>query len=125
MVLPRWLARFNRKVTNPIASRLAVGRGPFAIVVHVGRETGKTYRTPITVFETDGTYRIALTYGPGTDWVRNVMEAGECWLEYRRTLVHLTEPEIVSAADAAKHVPAVVKAALGAIGADHFLVAAG
>jgi len=123
MVLPRWLARFNRRITNRLASKVAGGSGPFSTVVHIGRQSAKTYRTPVTVFVDDGVYRIALTYGPGTDWVRNVMAAGEFWLEHRRTVVHLVDPEIIDASDAAAHVPAAVRAALNAIGVDHFLVA--
>jgi deazaflavin-dependent oxidoreductase (nitroreductase family) len=122
MVLPRWLARFNRKVTNPMAARIAGRRGPFAMVVHVGRHTGKTYRTPVSVFTDGSTYRIALTYGPQADWVRNVMAAGEFWLEHQRALVKLSDLEIVDAGDAAAHVPGPVRAALRTIGTDHFLV---
>lgn len=122
MLLPRWLARFNRSFTNPMAARVAGRRGPFATVVHVGRSTGKTYRTPVSVFVDGTTYRIALTYGPDADWVRNVMAAGEFWMEYRRTLVKLSTLQIVDAREAAAHVPAAVRAALHTIGTDHFLV---
>ena len=123
MVFPRWLARFNKRVTNRMANVLAGGPGPFSTVVHVGRSTGKTYRTPVTVFEDEGTYRIALTYGPSADWVQNVVAAGDFWLEHQRSLVHLNEIQIVDATDASQHVPAPVRIALGAIGADSFLVA--
>lgn len=122
MVFPRWLARLNRRVTNPMAARVAGGRGPFSMVVHVGRNSGKTYRTPVTVFVDGATYRIALTYGPDADWVRNVTAAGEFWLEHQRTLVKLSDLEIVDASDATAHVPGVVRAALRTIGTDHFLV---
>lgn len=123
MVLPRWLARLNRRLVNPVASKVATNRGPFAMAVHVGRKSGKERRTPVTVFVEDTTYRIALTYGPGADWVQNVMAAGEFWLEYQRTLIHLTDLEIVDASDAVAHVPAAVRAGLRTIGTDHFLVA--
>lgn len=123
MVLPRWLARFNRRVTNRVLSQVAGGAGPFSTVVHVGRSSGKTYRTPVTVFEDDGVYRIALTYGPEADWVQNVMAAGEFWLEHQRTVVHLEAPSIVADTNAAEHVPAAVRAALKAIGANSFLIA--
>ena len=124
MVLPRWLARFNRRVTNRMASRVAGGGGPFSTVVHIGRSSGKTYRTPVSVLTEDGVYRIALTYGPQADWVQNVLAAGDFWLEHRRTVIHLSDLRVVTAAEAEAHVPAPVRAALRAIGADHFLVAA-
>lgn len=47
MQLPQWLARFNRHVTNPI-QRLWAGRIPaHGILEHVGRRSGKSYRTPL------------------------------------------------------------------------------
>jgi hypothetical protein len=46
MQLPQWLARFNRYVTNPV-QRLWAGWGPsMGILEHVGRKSGKQFRTP-------------------------------------------------------------------------------
>ncbi|MFF0543941.1 nitroreductase family deazaflavin-dependent oxidoreductase [Nocardia thailandica] len=77
MVLPRSLARFNRRVTNPVLGTLAGRVPPLAVVEHRGRRTGAAYRTPVLLFHAAGRYRIALTYGPDTDWVRNVTAAPE------------------------------------------------
>jgi hypothetical protein len=53
MQLPQWLARFNRNFTNPI-QRMWAGWAPtMGILEHVGRKSGKPYRTPLTVFSTD------------------------------------------------------------------------
>ncbi|WOP65514.1 nitroreductase family deazaflavin-dependent oxidoreductase [Mycobacterium tuberculosis] len=76
MQLPQWLARFNRYVTNPI-QRLWAGWLPaFAILEHVGRRSGKPYRTPLNVFSADVDGRagvaILLTYGPNRDWLLGV-----------------------------------------------------
>lgn len=44
MQIPQSVARFNRRVTNPI-QRLWAGRAPtFGILEHVGRKSGKTFR---------------------------------------------------------------------------------
>jgi len=62
MQLPQWLARFNRHVTNPI-QRLWAGWAPtMGILEHVGRTSGKSYRTPLTVFSTDDGVAILLTW---------------------------------------------------------------
>jgi hypothetical protein len=67
MQLPQWLARFNRHVTNPI-QRLWAGWAPtFGILEHVGRKSGKQFRTPLTVFSTEDGVAILLTYGPNRD----------------------------------------------------------
>ena len=75
MQLPQWLARFNRHFTNPI-QRLWAGWAPtFGILEHVGRKSGKPYRTPLTVFSTDDGVAILLTYGPNRDWLKNIVSA--------------------------------------------------
>jgi hypothetical protein len=74
----RWVAAFNLAVTNRITSRFA-GRLPgFGILTHVGRTSGKVYRTPVNVFRAPEGVLIALTYGRESEWVRNVMAAGGC-----------------------------------------------
>jgi deazaflavin-dependent oxidoreductase (nitroreductase family) len=104
MQLPQWLARFNRHVTNPI-QRLWAGWAPtFGILEHVGRKSGKPYRTPLNVFSTDTGVAILLTYGPDRDWLKNVQAAGGATMRrYGRTL-HLADPQVVTKAEAAAHV---------------------
>jgi deazaflavin-dependent oxidoreductase (nitroreductase family) len=95
MPLPERLARFNRVATNRVA-RLVAGRVPgFAIVRHVGRRSGRVHRTPVNLFRRGDRYVIALTYGPGAQWVRNVLAAGGCEVETGGGRVRLTAPEIV------------------------------
>lgn len=95
MALGRRVAVFNRHVTNRVLGPVA-GRLPgFGIVVHTGRRSGRSYRTPVNVFRTDQGYVIALTYGPDADWVRNVIAAGGCELELRGRAVRLTEPRLL------------------------------
>lgn len=58
------MARFNKYVTNPV-QRLWAGWLPgFGILDHVGRTSGKPYRTPLNVFPTDDGVAVLLTYGP-------------------------------------------------------------
>jgi deazaflavin-dependent oxidoreductase (nitroreductase family) len=94
--IPRSIADFNRRFTNKLTRRLA-GRLPwFGIVTHVGRRSGRTFRTPVNVFPTDGEYTIALTYGSESDWVTNVLAANSCELETRGRRVHLVNPRIAT-----------------------------
>lgn len=76
MPLPRRIAEFNRDVTNRVAARFAGRIPPFALLEHTGRRSGRTYRTPVMLFRANGGYAIALTYGPTTDWVRNLLAGG-------------------------------------------------
>ncbi|HWV22570.1 MAG TPA: nitroreductase family deazaflavin-dependent oxidoreductase [Thermomicrobiales bacterium] len=91
---PRWLARFNRRATNKLALTHAGWMPGMAIVHHVGRHSGKTYRTPVLLFRDGEEYVIELTYGADSDWVKNVVAAGECEVTSRRQTVHCTDPRI-------------------------------
>ena len=44
-----WLAKFNITVTNRITSLSAGWLRGFGILTHVGRKSGKVYRTPVNV----------------------------------------------------------------------------
>jgi deazaflavin-dependent oxidoreductase (nitroreductase family) len=91
----RFLRPFTTRVINPI-TRLFAGRMPgFAILTHVGRTSGKTYRTPINVFRRGDHYLFALTYGSDVHWVKNIMAAGGCWMRVRGRDVRLVEPELI------------------------------
>ncbi len=116
MTLSAGLARFNRRVTNRVAGVFA-GQAPgFSMLIHTGRRSGKTYRTPILTFRDGDGYRIALTYGDGADWVRNVLAAGGCDLLTRGRLLHLTDPRVIRD-PAQRWAPPPVRLALRLIGA--------
>jgi len=83
----RWLAAFNLAVTNRISSRFAPRLPGFGIVTHVGRKSGRVYRTPVNVFRAPNGFLIALTYGRESEWVKNVLAAGGCELETRGVAV--------------------------------------
>jgi deazaflavin-dependent oxidoreductase (nitroreductase family) len=69
---------------NPLTRRLArVSFGPFSIVQHVGRRSGKQYETPIIVAPLRDGFMIELTYGPDVDWHKNVLAAGGCTIVRR------------------------------------------
>lgn len=95
MVLPRRLARFNRIVTNRVLGALTPLLPFFGTVVHNGRRSGRTYRTPVSLFRRPEGYVVALTYGSGADWVRNVLAAGGCEVVTRGHTVKLTQPRVV------------------------------
>jgi len=94
MPIPKRVARFNKRVTNRVTRPIASWMPGFAIVSHVGRRSGRFYRTPVNVFRDGDRYLFALTYGPDSDWVRNVLAAGGCEIETRRRTVKLREPKL-------------------------------
>jgi deazaflavin-dependent oxidoreductase (nitroreductase family) len=100
MELPQWLARSNRYTTNKLARLFAGWMPMMGILEHVGRRSGKTYRTPLTVFSTDEGVAILLTYGPDRDWLKNITAAGGGRMKRHGTMLTLRDPRIVSATEA-------------------------
>jgi deazaflavin-dependent oxidoreductase (nitroreductase family) len=94
-ILGRRVARFNRRVTNRITGPLAPWLPGFGVILHVGRTSGREFRTPVNVFRHDAGYVVALTYGSHADWVQNVLAAGGCDLITRGARRRLAEPRIV------------------------------
>src|SRR5579859_3528831 len=94
MPLPRSVARFNRRFTNRILGPLAYILPGFAVVVHTGRQTGRQYQTPINAFRRGDGFIIILTYGPATDWARNVLAAGGCSLITQGRALRLVQPRL-------------------------------
>jgi deazaflavin-dependent oxidoreductase (nitroreductase family) len=90
----RFVHPFTKHVLNPITRRLAGWLPGFAILTHVGRTSGRTYRTPINVFRRGDRYLFALTYGSDVQWLKNVLAAGGCTIRTLGRDVRLVEPEV-------------------------------
>lgn len=120
MALSQRLARFNRHVTNRVTRRFADRLPGFAIVIHTGRRSGKTYRTPVNAFHDGNGYIIALTYGADTDWVRNVEAAGACEIVTRGRHISLTQPRLVNDPKR-RWAPLPVRLILGLVGASQYM----
>lgn len=115
-----WLRPYTTRFFNPLSRRVAGSLPFFAIVHQRGRRSGRRYDTPMNVFRHDGDWIFALTYGSNVDWVRNVLDAGECTITTRGRLVRLVEPELVF--DRTRRlVPQPVRAFLGLLRVTEFL----
>jgi deazaflavin-dependent oxidoreductase (nitroreductase family) len=97
VTLPDGLARFNRRVGNPLMRTFTGRLPPFAIVVHRGRRSGREYRTPVMAFPGADIVVIPLAFGSERDWVRNVLAADGCALVRRGRSIVLTFPRVVTA----------------------------
>jgi deazaflavin-dependent oxidoreductase (nitroreductase family) len=112
MPLPRSVALFNKKVTNRITGKVATRVPYFGVLTHHGRKSHREYRTPLNVFWSRGKVIVALTYGPNTDWVRNVMAEGGCVLETRGRALRLSRPRLLHD-ESRRTMPALVRFVLG------------
>jgi deazaflavin-dependent oxidoreductase (nitroreductase family) len=114
------MARFNRAVTNKVSVHLAGLLPGMGIVVHVGRRTRTVYRTPVNVLRTKDGFRIPLTYGRDSEWVRNALDHGAVRLVTRRREYELSEPQLVVDPDR-QHVPRLPRAILQFMRVSEFL----
>ncbi|MFD1659490.1 nitroreductase family deazaflavin-dependent oxidoreductase [Streptomyces caeni] len=120
MPIDRRVARFNRAVANhfvgPVLSRMP----GFGKVHHRGRKSGREYSTPVKLFRRGEDIVITLPYGPGSDWVKNVLAAGGCDITTRGRRMHLTNP-VVFSDDGQTRMPALTRRILSRVGATEFL----
>lgn len=114
--------RFNRAVTNPRVMRSAGSPGASASVIrHVGRRSGRSYETPVGPFAVENDFVIALPYGPGADWVRNVVANGSATLVHEGRTVTVHDPEVVSTAEVMADLPSSEQRTLRVFGVDQCL----
>lgn len=101
MRVPRRIAHFNKQVTNPLARAITPWLPSLGTLEHVGRKSGRRYRTPLLVFKTHDGYAIVVGYGQQTDWLKNVLAGGETVLRKRGRAIPLANPRVVSKAEGA------------------------
>jgi deazaflavin-dependent oxidoreductase (nitroreductase family) len=106
---------------NPLTRRLARSSfGPFAIVRHVGRRSGKHYETPIIVSRAEDGFVIELTYGPDVDWHKNVLAAGGCKVIWHGNEYAIDKVEPLDAETGRAAFPPPQRLILRVLGRRHF-----
>ncbi len=116
------IRHFNKYITNPLLRRFAnASRGPFAVMRHVGRRSGKPYETTIMVWPLGEGFVIALTYGPKVDWYRNVLAAGHGTLLWHGREYAVGKPEPIDVKTALPAFPSFIRTILRLQGVQHFV----
>jgi deazaflavin-dependent oxidoreductase (nitroreductase family) len=108
MVFPVAVENFQVKYFNPLIKPFARFMPGMATIKHRGRKSGKTYETIVTAYRKGNVMAIALGHGK-TDWVKNVLAAGEADLHFIRRDVHLVNPRILPAGSGADGLPFMAK----------------
>jgi deazaflavin-dependent oxidoreductase (nitroreductase family) len=118
----RRLRTFVKHFVNPVLRNLArAPRGPFALLRHVGRRSGKQYEIPIMVWRVDDGFVIVLTYGRHVDWLRNLQAAGQGSLRWHRREYALQQPVFIDAQAALPALPPLIKQVLRLRGVHEFV----
>ncbi len=105
MPLPRFIARINRRVFNP----REVKGGERPAITHIGRASGRTFRTPLDAHPIEGGYVFFLMYGSRSDWAKNVLAAGTARLAVEGREIELSHPRVVAWDDVRDLLPAGTK----------------
>ena len=96
MLFPVWFERFQIKYLNPMLRPLSKRMPGFAVIKHHGRTSGKDYETIVTAYRKGSVLAIGLAHGK-TNWVKNVLAAGEADIHVGRKDMHLTNPRVLPA----------------------------
>jgi deazaflavin-dependent oxidoreductase (nitroreductase family) len=108
--VPNIMRVISRRFINPPVLRWAGKRcSPHAVIYHVGRRSGRLYRTPVVALPTAGGFIITLTYGTKTDWYRNMQAMPQTRLRWHGRDYMVTAPEIVDAQRAATVLPPLMR----------------
>lgn len=94
MPIPKVVGQWNKAGLNHLTRHIAPWMPVLGVVVHRGRRSGRRYQTPVQVFTAEVDYVLALTYGPDTDWVKNVLAAGGCELRTSGRVIQLGSPRL-------------------------------
>ena len=116
------LRTFVKRFVNPILRNVAHSSlGPFALLRHVGRRSGKRYEIPIMVWRMKDGFMIVLTYGRNVDWLRNLQAADQGSLRWHKREYVFKRPEFIDTKTARQALPPFIKFVLGLRGAHEYV----
>ena len=107
----RLMLPFAGKRWNPI----------FSIVRHTGRRSGRSFETPVAARRTDEGFVLALAFGSGAHWYRNLVTAGGGVIRWRGVDYPVGAPEVIGVDEALATFNAVQRAGLRAADIDGYV----
>jgi len=107
-VFPAWVDRLQIKYVNPVVKPLSKFIPGTSVITHRGRKSGKPYQTVVTTYRKGNVLAIALGHGK-TDWVKNVLAAGEADVRLFRSELHLVNPRILPAGSGDTSLPFLLR----------------
>ncbi|MBV8182797.1 MAG: nitroreductase family deazaflavin-dependent oxidoreductase [Mycobacterium sp.] len=115
MLFPPWFERFQIKYINPVLTPIARHLPGLSVIKHRGRTSGKQYETVVTAFRKGDVLAIALAHGK-TNWVKNVLAAGEADVHFIRKDVHIINPRVLPAGSDGAGLPFLARRQIGRVG---------
>lgn len=96
MLMPVWLEGVQIKYINPMIRPLLKWFPGFAVIKHRGRTSGREYDTIVTAYRRGSVMAIGLAHGK-TNWVKNVLAAGQADIHVARKDLHLVNTRVLPA----------------------------
>ena len=115
MMFPVWAENVQVKYFNPMIKPFARYLPGMATIKHRGRTSGKPYETIVTAYRKGNVLAIALGHGK-TDWVKNVLAAGEADVPFIRRDVHIVNPRILPAGSSTEGLPFMARTQASRVG---------
>jgi deazaflavin-dependent oxidoreductase (nitroreductase family) len=110
MRFPVWFENFQIKYINPVAVPIARFTPGITVIKHRGRKSGRQFQTAVSAYRKGHTVAIMLAHGK-TNWVKNILAAGEADIRLRGRDVHLVNPRIVAAGTNDPSLPMIARIA--------------
>ncbi|CAJ1582743.1 nitroreductase family deazaflavin-dependent oxidoreductase [[Mycobacterium] wendilense] len=111
MLFSPTVERLQIKYVNPALAPLAKRLPGFTIVKHTGRTSGTPYETIVTSYRKGNVFAVLLAHGK-TNWVKNVLAAGQADVRLLGRELHIVNPRIVPVGSDGTGLPLIPRLAL-------------
>ena len=108
MIFPVWFENFQIKYLNPALRPLSKKLPGFSVIKHRGRTSGKEFETIVTSYRKGDVLAIMLAHGK-TNWVKNILAAGEADIHVSRKDLHLVNPRVLPAGSVDPSLPRIAQ----------------
>ncbi len=108
MLSPPWFERLQIKYINPVLRPFSKRMPGMGVIKHRGRTSGKEYETIVTPYRRDQVLAIGLAHGK-TNWVKNVLAAGEADIQIGKKSLHLINIRVLPAGTVDHSLPRMAK----------------
>ena len=113
------VARATASLTLPLAGKR--WNPIFSVVRHTGRRSGRTFDTPVAARRWEDGFVLALAFGSGAHWYRNLLATGGGVIRWRGKESPVGTPEPIGVDEALTAFNAVQRAGLRAAGIDGYI----
>ncbi|GAB0103119.1 nitroreductase family deazaflavin-dependent oxidoreductase [Nocardia sp. JMUB6875] len=107
-MFPAWFDRLQARYMNPVVRKIGPYLPGFAVIQHRGRKSGRVFTTPVNAFRAKGTLYVAMGHGR-TDWIKNILAAGEAETTYAFRQYRLTNPRIIARGESDPGLPRLAR----------------